>query len=64
MNQNHSRLKKKFYAAGIPKICINMKKIQLEDVYKSLKDEKYEIKLSETVMKEAKEALDRMLEYV
>jgi len=27
--------KKKFYTAGIPKICINMKKIQIEDVYKS-----------------------------
>ena len=41
-----------------------MKKIQLEDVYKSLKDEKYEIELSEKVIKEARKALDRMLEYV
>ncbi|MBD3413693.1 MAG: quinolinate synthase NadA [Candidatus Aminicenantes bacterium] len=55
---------KKFYAAGIPKVCINMKKIQLEDVYKALKDEKYKIELSETIIKEAKTALDRMLEYV
>lgn len=56
--------KKKFYAAGIPKICINMKKIQLDDVYKSLRDEKYEIELSGTVIRGAKKALDRMLEYV
>ena len=52
---------KKFYpAAGI---CQNMKKITLEKVYESLRDEKYEVKIPEKTAKRARKALERMLEF-
>jgi quinolinate synthase len=53
---------KKFYAIG--GVCIQMKKISLQKVYDSLKNEKVKIELSEEVRLKAKKALDRMLEVV
>lgn len=52
---------KKFYpAAGV---CQNMKRITLEKVYESLKDEKYEVKIPKEIEGRAREALERMLEF-
>ncbi len=52
---------KKFYpAAGM---CQNMKRITLEKVYESLKDEKYEVKIPKEIAKRASKALERMLEF-
>ena len=42
--------------------CINMKRISLEDVYKSLLEEKHEIHVDEEIAKKARIALDRMME--
>ncbi|MEO0293964.1 MAG: quinolinate synthase NadA [candidate division WOR-3 bacterium] len=55
---------KEFHTAGSPKICSNMKLTKLEDVYLCLKEEKEEIILSEDIIKKAKIALERMLNYV
>ncbi len=54
---------KEFYAAGSAKMCWNMKINTLEDVYLSLKEDRYEMKVEESVLKRAKVALDRMLLY-
>ncbi len=52
---------KKFYpAAGM---CQNMKRITLEKVYESLKDEKYEVKIPKEIEGRAREALGKMLEF-
>ncbi len=42
--------------------CINMKRISLEDVYKSLLEEKHEIHVDEEIAMKARIALDRMME--
>lgn len=54
---------KEFYSAGRPRICSNMKKTQLEDVYNSLLKKQYEIILDENIIKRARKSLDKMLEY-
>jgi quinolinate synthase len=60
-----NRLKKEipekaFYAIG--GVCFQMKKISLEKVYESLKNEKVKIEIPEKTMIKAKKALDRMIE--
>lgn len=55
---------KEFYSLGNAKICINMKKITLEDVYASLKEQKYNIELDVDMMNKARVALERMVKYV
>jgi len=52
---------KEFFTAGHALMCHNMKLTGLEDVYLSLKEEKYKIEIEEDVQKKAKKALDRML---
>jgi quinolinate synthase len=42
--------------------CINMKRINLEDLYLSLSDEVYEIKVDESIRVKAVKALDKMME--
>lgn len=54
---------KEFYTAGMAHVCVNMKKIRLEDVYRSLLEEEFEVKIPEEVQKKARQALDEMLKY-
>jgi len=53
---------KKLYSVG--GICTNMKKITLEKVYDTLKEEKNEVLLDPELIIKARKALDRMLEIV
>jgi len=55
---------KVFYPALRPKICSNMKRTSLRDVYDSLNEEKYRITVAPEIAKRAVRALDRMLKYV
>ena len=54
---------KEFYTAGTAKMCRNMKLTTLNDVYSSLKEERYAIELSEGIIKSAQKALMGMLKY-
>jgi quinolinate synthase len=54
---------KDFIPAGDPKICSNMKRTALIDVYQSLHDEKYEIEIDPAVRERAGKALREMLKY-
>lgn len=53
---------KAFYPAVTPKICSNMKRTTLKDVYDSLHEEKYEITVDPLVAEKALHALRGMLE--
>ncbi len=55
---------KEFYSAGTPKICYNMKKIRIEDVYESLLCEKDEVIIDERIMDRARKPLEKMLEVI
>ena len=55
---------KMFYPALRPKICANMKRTSLRDIYDSLKEEKYEIRIDPEISRRAVKALDAMLKYV
>jgi quinolinate synthase len=52
---------KEFYTVGTAKICRNMKMTTLNDVYLSLKEERYAIELPEEIIKFAQKALMAML---
>jgi len=52
---------KEFYAAGTAKMCRNMKLTTLNDVYLSLKEERYAIELPEGIIKSAGKTLTAML---
>jgi len=52
---------KEFYAAGTAKICRNQKLTTLNDVYFSLKDERYAIELAGEIIKSAGKTLKAML---
>jgi quinolinate synthase len=55
---------KKIYPAFKPKICSNMKRTSLQDVFDSLKEEKYEIIIDPEISVRAVKALDTMLRHV
>ena len=55
---------KEFYAAGTAKMCRNMKLTTLNDVYLSLKEERYAIELPGGIIKSAQKALMAMLKCV
>jgi len=55
---------KEFFTAGPALMCYNMKLTSLEDVYLSLKEERYKIEIEDNVQRKAKKALDQMLKYV
>lgn len=54
---------KDFYPAGTLKTCLNMKKTSIQDIYLALKDEQYEIKLSDEIIQSAKRSLEEMIKY-
>jgi len=53
---------KVFMPAGLPRVCSNMKKITLDDVARSLAEERHEISLDESTLARASRALRRMME--
>jgi quinolinate synthase len=55
---------KEFYPAYRPKICSNMKRTSLSDIYKALEQERYEITIEPDIAERARKALDKMLKYV
>jgi len=55
---------KKIYPALRPKICANMKRTSLRDVYDSLNEEKYEIAIDPGIAARALKSLHAMLRYV
>ena len=55
---------KEFYAAGTPKMCRNMKLTTLNDVYFSLREERYVIELPEEIIKSSGETLKAMLKSI
>jgi quinolinate synthase len=55
---------KEFYAAGTAKMCLNMKLTTLHDVYSSLKEEYYPIRLKEEIIKSAQKALMAMMKHI
>ncbi|MCP4151398.1 MAG: quinolinate synthase NadA [bacterium] len=55
---------KEFYPAYRAKICSNMKRTSLNDVYLALEHHRYEIKVDEAIAKRATNALNEMLKYV
>ncbi len=54
---------KKFFAAGPALVCRNMKLTRLEDVYLSLKEERYKVEIGDNIATKARKALDEMLKY-
>jgi quinolinate synthase len=54
---------KSFIPAGIPKICSNMKRTALRDVFDSLNEDKYAIEIDPGISERAGRALREMLKY-
>jgi len=53
---------KKFFLAYEGAVCPNMKRTTLEDLYASLKDEKYVVRVPDAVAKKARGSLERMFQ--
>ncbi len=53
---------KKFLSAGNPSFCINMKKIQMQDVYNALRYDKHHVELPGDIIEKASKSLLRMIE--
>ncbi len=58
----NDNIDKEFFMLSPTFICEDMKKIGLEDLYYSLKEEKYEINVEENIRLKARKTLDEMLE--
>ncbi len=58
---NKENPEKDFYSLGEPKLCFNMKKTSLKDIYNSLFNERYEIFISESIINSARNSLERMV---
>jgi quinolinate synthase len=52
---------RKFYSAGKVQYCFNMKRTRLEDVYRCLLDEVYEVELDPGIVEAARRPLERMI---
>lgn len=61
IKQDKKNRHKKFYVIGTHAICENMKKIDIENLRDALKFEQYEIKLSENILRKAKEPIEKMV---
>jgi len=57
----HEMPGKHFYSPGKAHFCLNMKKIRLEDVYRSLDEEIYEVTVDPEIMAKARTSLERMI---
>jgi len=57
----HEMPDKRFYSPGKAQFCFNMKKIRLEDVYRSLDEEIYEVTVDPEIMAKARTSLERMI---
>jgi len=55
---------KEFYPAFLPKLCQNMKRTSLNDVYLALANDQYKIEIDERIAKQAVRSLDEMLKYI
>jgi quinolinate synthase len=55
---------KNFLPAFRAKICSNMKRTSLRDIYEALRHDRYEIRIEPDIAKRAVKALDQMLKYV
>jgi quinolinate synthase len=55
---------KEFYPALKPKICSNMKRTALIDIFNSLEKNQYEINIEESTLQRAYNALNKMLKYI
>jgi len=55
---------KEFYSLGASNICVDMKKITLNELYEALSRGQYEITLNEDIIEKAKKSLERMVEFV
>jgi quinolinate synthase len=55
---------KEFYPAFKAKICANMKRTSLKDVYEAFFLERYEITIEEPIAQRAVHSLNEMLKYV
>lgn len=55
---------KEFFTAGSALMCHNMKLTRLEDVYLSLREERYKVEINDSISGKARKALDKMLKYV
>ena len=53
---------KKFYLGCTDAVCLQQKEISMQDLYESLRDEKFEINLGREVMRDARNAIEKMLE--
>lgn len=53
--------KKEFYSLGNAKICIDMKKINLENLYRAIEWEDYPIEIDSNILDRAKMAIERMV---
>jgi len=54
--------RKRFMAAGVPRICSSMKRIGMDDVVKALLTQRYEVEVPERVRRGAEQALRRMID--
>jgi len=55
---------KNFYSVGHTMVCVNMKKIDLQDILRALQKNQFDISIPEGIARRARGALDRMLQYV
>ena len=53
---------KKFYPVSENAICIQQKKVNLENLLEALEKETFEIKIEEKIRKKAEEAIERMIQ--
>ena len=55
---------KTFYSLGSAKMCVNMKKITLKNLLRSLENDRYCIELEPEIIAGAKKSLEEMIKYV